>query len=538
MQATMQDVPLSLTALLRRSAALFAGKRLHEHDESGLRTTRIGDLLADAARLRAGLERAGLGPGDVVTSLAWNTRGHLLAMLVVPAMGGVLHTANPRLTALDLRQQLALARPKLAFVDASVEALWHEASDGTVPTYMVSSEPGAVRGRPLGELLVASAMPVERWPDPDERSAAVLCFTSGTSGAPKGVVYSHRSIFLHALAQSAADDLAISERDTVLPVVPLYHGTGWGFPFSALLNGADLVLNGRASDPQTLAALIRTTRATVASAVPTVWLALLQALESGSVDGASLATLRVLPIGGAAVSARLVDGFARFGVEVVHCWGMTETSPVGTVGRLRTDLPQAERRAARLKQGLPRIGVELRIVDAAGNALVPDGTRAGELQARGPYIAGGYLSTLPAADLEQRFADDGGRRWLRTGDVATIDAFGYMKIVDRDKDLIKSGGEWISSQDMELALLDCPGVRDAAVVGTPDARWGERPVAFIAVDPLDPPDDARIAGCLTARFAKWQLPDRYVRTAQIARTATGKHDKKALRALLASGDES
>lgn len=534
MPGLMQDAPLILSVALERAERLFAGREVVTATAGGFRRRSHGAIAGRARRLAAALRARGLRPGDRVATLGWNSDDHFEACLAVPCLGLVLVPLNPRLPPAALAAMLAHAQARLCLVDAVLLPLWAEigaalpaivmAADGTLPD-------GA---EAYDELLQAPSLP--HWPRLAEGSAAALCYTSGTTGGPKGVLYSHRALLLHALACLFADGIALRARDICLPVVPLFHAIAWGFPYAALLAGAGLAFPGPRTDPQALAALIAESGATLATGVPTVWQRLLSAIAAGEVAADRLASLERLPVGGAAVTEPLLRGYAGLGVEVIHCWGMTELSPIGTVSAPRDDLPPDRRAALRLRQGLPLPGISLRLLGADGEELPWDGRSAGELQVHGPWVADAYHDP-DAPDGRgggERFATDGqGRRWLRTGDIASIEPEGYLRLVDREKDLVKSGGEWISSLELEAILLDCEGVEEAAVIAAPDPVWGERPLACIAGPAA--PAAAALRQVLAERLPRWQVPERFAVLPELPKNATGKIDKKRLREMLAAG---
>ena len=555
-QSLMQDVPLTLNLVRRRVDKLHADKVVTTRHADGIDRVTYAEVLKRCERLADALRTMGVRAGDRVATLAWNSGRHLEIYLAVPCMGAVLHTVNARLPGEAIARLLSHAGDVLLFVDRSLlPAIANLPRPPALRQVVVMDEPGSERpgvadafGLSVAsyESLLAAARPGFDWPELDERAPSGLCYTSGTTGAPKGVVYSHRSATLHTLACLFADGIAMRERDVCMPVVPMFHANAWGFPHAALMAGASLALPFRQTDPESLTSLIEAAAVTMATAVPTVWLDFLEALRGGRIDRSRIASLRRIPMGGAAVSETLIQGFADFGIDVTHCWGMTEISPLGLVNVPKSSLTEAEAGRARSAQGLPIPGCDLRIVTDEGKETPHDGATPGELQVRSPWAADGYFE---AAEPGNRSRDAGavasfaldsrGRRWLRTGDIATIDRHGYVRIVDRAKDLIKSGGEWISSQALEACLVRHPDVQEAAVVGRPDPRWQERPVAFVT---LKPGQDARVAeeigaelrDLLGAQFAKWQCPDEIVVVSALPRGNTGKVDKIALRRQAAS----
>jgi fatty-acyl-CoA synthase len=546
-QSLMQDVPLTLNLVREHVESLYSTKIVTTRFPGTLVGATYGEVLKRASRLAAALAELGVRQGDRVATLAWNTQHHLELYLAVPCMGAVLHTINARLPAETIVLLLAQAEDRVLFADRSLLARL----DGvTLPTCvrLVVAIDDRADDAPSGdgaavdyETLLADSLPAFTWPELDERQASGLCYTSGTTGAPKGVLYSHRSTVLHTMACLFADGIAMRERDVCMPVVPMFHANAWGFPYAALLAGASLALPCRQTDPESLAALIEGAGVTMATAVPTVWLDVLDALRSGRLSRERIATLRRIPMGGAAVSEALIAGFAAFGIEVTHCWGMTEISPLGLVNVPKSALDAAEAAASRSAQGLPIPGCAVRLADETGAEKPRDGMTAGELQIRSPWAADGYFdAAAPGNRLQEEaggtsaFATDGrGRRWLRTGDIATIDRHGYVRLVDRAKDLIKSGGEWISSQALEGRILEHSDILEAAVVGRPDPKWQERPVAFVALrqgrDRNDAELETELHAALAVHFAKWQLPDAVVVLPILPKGNTGKINKAALR---------
>jgi fatty-acyl-CoA synthase len=465
-----------------------------------------------------------------VATFAWNTYRHLEIYFAAPCSGRVLHTLNIRLFPDQVVYIANHAEDDVVFVDASlVPALEKLApqfktvrhyvvmADGDMPS---TSLPNAVSY----EELLASAPADYDWPRLDENSACAMCYTSGTTGNPKGAVYSHRGMFLHSMMMGMVDAAGISERDTVMPVVPMFHANAWGLPYVSTMVGAAQVFPGPFLDGRSLAELIQNERVTVPAGVPTIWMGLLQVLEQESFD---ISNIRLMPVGGSAAPQSMIERYEQFNAPILHAWGMTEMSPVGTVSQLKRhmlDWPEDERFKVRAKQGTTVPGIEARVVDIDGRELPWDGKSFGELQVRGPWVISGYYNDQRGAEAFQ----DG---WFRTGDVATIDEEGYLQIVDRTKDLVKSGGEWISTVDLENAIMAHPKVLEAAVIAVPHPRWQERPLACVVPRPdhkgsLSP---GEILEFLSSRVAKWQLPDEVIFIESVPKTSVGKFDKKVLR---------
>ncbi|WP_369139072.1 long-chain fatty acid--CoA ligase [Modestobacter versicolor] len=489
------------------------------------------DVVARAGRLAHALQRLGVRPGDRVATLAWNNAQHLEVYLAVMCMGAVLHTMNLRLADDQLAYTVNHAGDGVVIVESSLAAQFAEVRPElkTVTNVIVLDDAGE-RCAELPdaldyEELLAQESPHFPWPEFDERSAAALCYTSGTTGDPKGVLYSHRSIVLHALAMSGADVYGITSRDRVLALVPLFHALGWGLPFVSGLVGCDLILPGRHLKPGVVARLIEDQQATWSSGVPTLWLDLLHHVDSRRPDDrpVDLSSLHTVLCGGTAVPDSLIERYEeQFGVEVIRGWGMTEIFPGATVGRDQPGDPESVKSERRRTGGRVSPLYELRVVDPVGDVLPHDGATVGDIEVRGPAVTGAYFNA-PAATAEA--VHDG---WLRTGDVGTIDSAGYLRITDRAKNVIKSGGEWISSQDLEVALMAHPAVREAAVIGVPDERWGERPLAFVVLRAPASHDDLK--EFLRGRVARWWVPEHFQTVDEIARTSTGKYDKKVLNA--------
>jgi fatty-acyl-CoA synthase len=523
------DFPLTLAAIARRADALYGDRPIvSRRADRSLHRTTYREMLRRARRLGAALQALGVGPGDRVATLCWNHDRHLEAYFAVPLLGAVLHTLNLRLHADELAYIARHAGDRVVLVDESlVPLLGRFRERAGFEHVVVVGEGGAAPAGMLDyEALLAAAPDAPAGAgEPGERDAAVMCYTSGTTGRSKGVVYSHRALVLHSMATAMAGSFAISAADTVLAVIPMFHANAWGLPFTAALTGAGLVFPGTFLDAASLLELCEGERVTFSAGVPTVWLGVLERLDAcpGVHD---LRALRTIVIGGAAAPESLVRGLEeRHGIRVLTSWGMTEIAPVGTLGRLTPEgeaLPPAERHALRMKPGVPGALLELRVRNDAGE--VPwDGVTMGELEVRGAYVASAYWR--PEEDGGW-FTADG---WFCTGDIATIDGRGALEIRDRTKDLIKSGGEWISSVALEGALMGHPAIAEAAVVSVPHPRWLERPLAAVVLRDGRSVTPAELRGFLRDRFPAWWLPDDVVFVEAIPRTSTGKFLKSALR---------
>jgi fatty-acyl-CoA synthase len=520
----MDDFQLSLTVLVERAERLNAASPVVSRRPDGsVRRMTLGECAHRARRLAGGLAGLGIEDGDRVATLLWNQTEHLELYFAVPSMGAVIHTLNPRLAADELSYIAADAEDRIVVVD---ESLLHvlESIDWPFEHVIVVSDSGSSPDDAIEyESLIESSEPIS-WPMVDERRAAAMCYTSGTTGRPKGVVYSHRALVLHSLILPLPDTFGISSRDVVLPVVPMFNVNAWGLPFVAAYTGATLVLPGPRLDPVSLLDLLAGERVTLTAGVPTVFMGVLEALDAEP-DQWDLTALERVNLGGAAISTSLIEGLDRHGLMIIQGWGMTETSPLGTVCRLPRDLEDASdatRHEYRARAGVPIPLIEIRARNDDG-ALIPwDDEALGELEIRGPWVAAAYHRGTG----DDKFTEDG---WFRTGDVVRINERGCMRICDRAKDLVKSGGEWISSVDLENQLMTHSAVAEAAVIAIPDEKWGERPLAAVVLrDGMDAePDELREH--LSGEFAKWQLPDRIEFVEAIPRTATGKFKKTALR---------
>jgi fatty-acyl-CoA synthase len=531
MQGLMMDYPLTLTPILERAKRLYGRKEIVTKAGPSLKRYTYADMTERVGRLANALEKLGVRRGDRVATLAWNNAYHLEIYFAVPCMGAVLHPLNLRLPGDQLAYIIQHADDQVVFVDPTLLPALEKLAPHlkNVRHYIILGDtvPAGTTLSPVHayEDLINSVGSDYPWPRLDENEAAGMCYTSGTTGNPKGVVYSHRSIFLHSLGLSMTDSFGISERDIFMPVVPMFHVLAWGTPFVCTMLGAQMVFPGPHMTPRDLAELIQAERVTLTAGVPTLWIGLLNLLENERYD---LSSLRGMIVGGAAAPQWMIEAFERkHGITVMHAWGMTEMSPLGTVSRLKSyqvDLPEAERFAIRAKQGTAVPGVDIRAVDEQGREVAWDGKGFGELQVRGPWIISSYYNDERSTDAFQ----DG---WFRTGDVVTIDPEGFMQIVDRTKDLVKSGGEWISSVDLENTIMSHPKVLEAAVIAVPHPRWQERPLACVVAKPdfKENITKEEIYDHIRPHFASWALPDDIVFIDAIPKTSVGKFDKKVLR---------
>jgi fatty-acyl-CoA synthase len=533
MQGLMQDIPLSLTQHFERAERLFAKKWVITSTPRGRERRTYGEWADRTRRLATVLDDLGVSADGRVATFAWNSSRHLELYFAPPCSGRVVHTLNLRLFPDQLTYIVNHAEDEVLFVDNSVSRLiWPLMSTFSTLRHVVLMDdcgtpfPDAPPGVELHdyETLLAAAAPADLAPIADENQAAAMAYTSGTTGNPKGVVYSHRSMVLHTLAATMADGIGVRESDVLLPVVPMFHANAWGLAHAGVAVGATLVMPGPDLSPPSIAALIEEERVTVAAGVPTIWMGVLPELK-----GRDLSALRAIPCGGSAVPRALSEAYReQTGLPIMQAWGMTETSPVATTCVLKSYLVENASTdalaALRTTVGLPQLGVELRISDPETGALLPwDGQSRGELQARGPWIARTYYHDERA---NESFTVDG---WLRTGDIATIDPEGYVSLVDRTKDLVKSGGEWISSVELENEIMAHPAVREAAVIGVPHPKWVERPLACVVLREGEYLTAAELREFLAPRVAKWWLPDDVVCIDEIPKTSVGKFSKKTLR---------
>ena len=534
MQSTMQDVPLTVSAIVQHAAAIHGDSEVITQTGAGYRRTSYREMLPRVAQLANALRSLGVTADQRVATFQWSNQEHLEAYCAVPSMGAVLHTLNLRLAPDQLAYIANHANDQIVIVDASVAPLLAAVLPAmtSVHTVIVTGQGDLAPLQGSGktvlcyEEVLAGQEESFEWPVLDELSAAAMCYTSGTTGDPKGVVYSHRSTYLHSLTACTANALSISEADRLLAIVPMFHANAWGLVYAALMSGADLVLPDRYLQAEPLVSLIENTGPTVAGAVPTIWNDVDRYLDSH--PGRDISSLRLVACGGSAVPISLIRGFEeKYNVPIVQAWGMTETSPLATVARPSRDADETRRWEMRASQGRPICGVEIRLRDDDGKNVPWDGQSVGEIQARGPWITGSYFG-----DFDSDKFDEG---WLRTGDVGRIDPDGCLTLTDRSKDVIKSGGEWISSVELENALIGHPSIYEAAVIGVPDEKWQERPLALVVVHPGSEVNIDQLQVFISQKVAKWWIPERWCFVADIPRTSVGKYDKKAIRAKHASG---
>jgi acyl-CoA synthetase (AMP-forming)/AMP-acid ligase II len=529
MNGLMMSYQLTLPAILRRAEQLYPHKEIVTRlPDRSIHRYAYSDFVSRAKKLAVALKDLDILGGERVATLCWNHHQHLEAYFSIPAAGAVLHTLNLRLHPEDLSYIVNHAGDRTLLVDESLLPLYEEFADKVnLEHVIVVSESGAAPEgtRAYEDLLEGADAGEFSYPEPDEKQAAAMCYTSGTTGRPKGIVYSHRALALHSLGLLAADAFALSEADVALPVVPMFHVNAWGIPFAATLTGAKQVFPGPHLDPASLLELFEAERVTFAAGVSTIWLGLLQLLDRNP-DAYDLSSMRQMNVGGSAAPEWMIQGFQqRHGLRVVHGWGMTETSPVGTLAPLPSELregPEDEQYRYRAKQGLPMPFVEIRIRGEEG--IAPwDGESMGELEIRGPWIASAYYDS---PESSEKFTKDG---WLRTGDISTIDQSGYMEIKDRTKDLIKSGGEWISSVALENTLMEHEAVAEAAVIAVAHPKWQERPLAVVVQKEGASATQEELISYLEPRFPKWSLPDAVEFVEEIPKTSVGKFKKSELR---------
>jgi fatty-acyl-CoA synthase len=539
-QSTMMDVPLTVAALMRYGTSAYADREVVTCTSAGTRRQSYGVTGARAARLANALRSLGVDADQRVATLMWNNAEHLEAYLAIPSMGAVLHTLNLRLDPEVIGYIATHAGDDVVIVDPTLVPLLAQVLPHapTIRHVIVTRSEDGSDGLPDSDLardgrlvhsyedLLAAQPESFGWPDLDERSAAAMCYTSGTTGRPKGVVYSHRSAYLHSMGVCTGNVFGLSEQDRVLPVVPMFHANAWGLPYAALMAGADLIMPDRYLQPEPLVRLIEAERPTLAGAVPTIWNVMLAHVRS---HGGDLSSLRLVPCGGSAVPHALQEAYEKeLGVRILQAWGMTETSPLGSVAHPPAGTPEAESWRYRDTAGRLVAAVEARLVGPDGTVLPHDGEAVGEVEVRGPWVTGAYFKD----DDPEKFRDG----WLRTGDVGTIDRLGFVTLTDRAKDVIKSGGEWISSMELENALMAHPNVAEAAVIGIPDDKWGERPLATVVLKPGASATAPELRAFLEGKMPHWQLPERWSFIAEVPKTSVGKFAKTRMREAYARGD--
>ncbi len=534
------DTPLQVSRLLEHGSTVHGSAEVITWTAEGPRRTSYAEIGNQSARLaRALRDDLGVQGDERVGTLMWNNAEHLVAYLAVPSMGAVLHTLNLRLFPEQLIYIVNHADDRVVIVDSTLIPLLA----GVLPHLSTLRHVVVVGDGDMGALAQASAgrLQLHRWADllrdksdhydwpvVDERDAAALCYTSGTTGNPKGVAYSHRSIYLHSMQVCSQEAFGLGPASKVLAVVPMFHAMAWGLPYASFLSGASMLMPDRFLQAAPLAAMISSERPTLAGAVPTIWTDLLAHLDANPTD---ISSMREVIVGGSACPPALMHAFSeRHGVEVIHAWGMTEMSPLGSVSRSPGGLAGPEAWAYRYTQGRIPASVQARIVGPDGSVMQNDGKSVGELEVRGPWITSTYIGD-ETPDPE-KFSTEG---WLRTGDVGVLSPDGYLTLSDRAKDVIKSGGEWISSVELENALMGHPAVLEACVVGVPDERWGERPLATVVLREGQTVTPEQLREFLASTVARWQLPERWAFIEAVPKTSVGKFDKKRVRAQYAEG---
>jgi len=534
MDSTMQDFPLTVTGILRHGTTWYSGRKVITKTPDGYREICFGELGTRVGRLAHGLRQLGVTSGQRVATFMWNNQEHLEAYFAAPCMGAVLHTLNIRLSGEQIAFIANQAEDAVVLVDMSLAPLLA----AVLPDLNTVQTVIAVGSGDL-DVLATSGKDVVRyddlldgqptsydWPSLDEKSAAAMCYTSGTTGNPKGVVYSHRSSYLHSMSFCAANNIGLVDGDRVLTIVPMFHANAWGQPYAAVMAGADLVLPDRFLQAEPLVDMIELHRPTIAAAVPTIWNDVLQYLHAN--PDRDISSLRMVACGGSAVPLGMMKEYEeRYGVLIRQAWGMTETSPLAALAAPPPEATGADHWALRATAGRVVSGVEIRIVDDDGSVLPNDGKAVGEIEVRGPWITGKYYQN---ADSE-KFHDG----WLRTGDVGRVDPQGFITLTDRAKDVIKSGGEWISSVELELCIMEHPAVLEAAVVAVPDERWQERPLAAVVIKADASSTAQELRNHLCDKVARFWLPERWTFLDEVPKTSVGKFDKKHIRSLYADG---
>jgi fatty-acyl-CoA synthase len=539
MDSTMMDYPLTITTILRYGTTVFGDKEVVTcaGDEPSRRRS-YADVGTRSARLANALRALGVDGDQRVGTFMWNNAEHLEAYLAIPSMGAVLHTLNLRLAADQVGYIATHAGDYAVIVDASLvplfakvlplaETIKHVIVSGPADETALATLAGPGREVHSYEALLAAAADTFDWPELDERSAAAMCYTSGTTGLPKGVAYSHRSSYLHSMAACTNNGLGVGEHDRIMPIVPQFHANAWGLPYASLMSGADLVMPDRFMIPAVIVKLVETEKVTVGAGVPTIWQGVLAHLRTA---GGDISSLRTLICGGSALPESVMRAYSdEFGLTMTHAWGMTELSPLGSIAREPSGVTGEAVWPYRASQGRLFCGVEGRLSGDDGQILPSDGKAVGELECRGPWITAEYYKD----SAPEKFHDG----WLRTGDVGTLDAEGFLRLTDRAKDVIKSGGEWISSMELENLIMAHPSVAEAAVIGVPDDKWGERPLAAVVLAPnAAPVTPDELRAYLGERIPRWQLPERWTFIDEVPKTSVGKFQKTTLRDRYAAGD--
>lgn len=537
-QSTMQHGDLSIARLVEYSRRVFPEAKIRTWTGDELVDMSFATVGDKAAQLANALAKLGVQRGDRVATFMWNNNEHQVAYAAIPAMGAILHTLNLRLSPEQAVYIINHADDRVILVDASLAPMLsaYVANTPNVRHIIVTNGPASVFTAPDGitvhqfDELIADESTSHAWPDVDETDAAVMCYTSGTTGDPKGVVYSHRSIWLHSMQVCLPTGMALSNQDSVLAIVPMFHVMSWGLPFAAMMSGLTLIMPDRFLQPEPLLAIMAAGQPTFAAAVPTIWQGVAAQLDAVPQD---ISHLREVVVGGAAVPPSMIQKFDGYGVPIVHAWGMTETSPLGSVARPPFGVDNEDDEFAyRVTQGRFPASVQARLITDDGTEQPWDGESVGELEVRGPWITGAYYSPDGPVVDPAKFHDG----WLRTGDVASISPDGFMTIVDRTKDLIKTGGEWISSVELENTVMSNPTIAEAAVVAVPDAKWDERPFVLAVVKNIADADVAAQRAYLADLIPRWQIPERWAFVAEVPKTSVGKFDKKLIRARYADGE--
>jgi fatty-acyl-CoA synthase len=538
MDSTMMDFPLTVATIMRYGTTVFGNKEVVTcaGDEPPRRRS-YADVGIRSARLANALRSLGVDGDQRVATFMWNNAEHLEAYLTIPSMGAVMHTLNLRLAADQVGYIATHAGDYAVILDASLiplfakvlpmaETIKHVIVSGPADADALAALAGPGREVHAYEDLLAGASADFDWPEVDERSAAAMCYTSGTTGLPKGVVYSHRSTYLHSMTVCTANALDVGQYDRVMPIVPMFHANAWGLPYAAMMSGADLVMPDRFMTPAAIVKLVEDEKVTVGAGVPTIWQGTLAYLRT---SGGDISSLRTLVCGGSALPEAVMRAYSdEFGLTMTHAWGMTELSPIGSVAREPAGVTGEAVWPYRASQGRLVCGVEGRLTADDGHIVASDGVAVGELECRGPWITASYYKD----SAPEKFHDG----WLRTGDVGTLDAEGFVRLTDRAKDVIKSGGEWISSMELENLIMAHPAVAEAAVIGVPDDQWGERPLATVVLrSDADPVTPDELRAYLAARLPRWQLPERWAFITEVPKTSVGKFQKTTLRDQYAAG---